>query len=186
MHVDANTPQKATGRSKKTFRKSVLRLPGDYLEIDQSAQNDFGLVMSKINHYLKTQFTLQDSPLNLNATQAELKRKKMKEIDLQKDIQMNLKGQVSSPVSSDAENSVDSAKRRESIKKKLADQLVRSPITKLYDSKIFETDLKYFREWFRVHEKLNQDKYDFFYGPMEKEEIKRREVNQKRLHRIRN
>lgn len=73
----------------------------------------------------------------------------MKELAKEKEIQMNLQAQLA-PMSTDEEESVDSTKRRETLKKTLADRLTRPPPIKFYDSKIFETDLKYFREWFRI------------------------------------
>lgn len=82
------------------------------------------------------------------------------------------------------DDSDDSARKREELRKNMADRMNKPPPIKFYDSKIFETDLKYFREWFRIQEKNNKDKYDYFYGPLEPDELKRKEINQKRLDRV--
>jgi hypothetical protein len=62
--------------------------------------------------------------------------------------------------------------------------MTKPPSIKFYDSKIFETDLKYFREWFRIQEKYNKDKFDYFYGPLDPDDQKSRDINRKRLERV--
>lgn len=42
--------------------------------------------------------------------------------------------------------------------------------TKNDDPIRFENDLKYFREWFRLREQKNSVKYDYFYGPLQRDE----------------
>ena len=54
---------------------------------------------------------------------------------------------------------------------------------KEYDSSIFESDLRFFREWFRMHERQNKEKFDFFYGPLTSDNEKQRLINKKRLQR---
>lgn len=77
----------------------------------------------------------------------------------------------------------NSEKRKEELKKSLAKRLTAAPLIEEYDSKVFEADLKYFREWFRKQEKHMKDKYDYFYGPLSVDEEERRKINFKRKQR---
>jgi hypothetical protein len=46
-----------------------------------------------------------------------------------------------------------------------------------YDHKKFTNDIKIYREWFRCREAKDKDKFDYFYGPFEKNYEKVKNIN---------
>lgn len=155
---------------------SSMAVPGDQAD---RPEDKFGHVLSKINRFLRQQFVLPESPLNLKMVMEEKSRKQAAALAQEKE--KTAKNQLMAPT---FEESEDSATKKEALKQEMAERMTKPPSIKFYDSKIFETDLKYFREWFRLHERENRDKFDYFYGPLDPDDQRSRDINRKRLERV--